>query len=206
MESALLVLRSPYNGNSDFLAPVPGYALEIISHLLPIVNVSVLLPGECDIKKYQDCLNSNLGSHIRIITLTELNRHRTEPRDTRLTDHRPFVDRSSQVYEYIFEFYYDIVIFDVFDASGFIPIRAKRTGLGLEKTRLVSWLRTCHEFVDSLVREPPDDFDPFMMKEQLYFAEKYCCENSELILYHTDTILKWAFDQDWNIDLSLIHI
>jgi glycosyltransferase involved in cell wall biosynthesis len=110
------------------------------------------------------------------------------------------VDQSAQVYEYISQCNYDIVIFDVFEATGFIPIRCKRTGLGLERTLLVSWLRTCHEFQRNQVLETPDNFDPFMMKEQLDFAEKYCCENSDLVLSHTDTIVKWALEQEWNID------
>lgn len=200
MDSALLVLRSLNQGSFNSLDPNFAYTHKILSHLLRIVNTSVLLTGESDVTKYQDSLNRDFGTHIQVISLLEINRRRTEQRDTRLIDYRPFVDRSDQVYEYIRQFHHDVVVFDVFDAPGFIPIRAKRTGLGLEKTLLVSWLRSCHEFVDYQVYETPQNFDPFLIKQQLYFAEKYCCENSDLVLSHTDTMLKWAFEQDWNID------
>jgi glycosyltransferase involved in cell wall biosynthesis len=204
MESALLVLGSPNRGNSGLLSPNPAYTREIISRLIRTVNVSILLPEENDVKKYQDSLNRDFGFIITVTSLAEVNRHKTEPRDTRMIDYRPFVDQSAQVFEYISQFNHDIVIFDVFGATGFIPIRSKRTGLGLEKTLLVSWFATGNEFLDHLVREPPADFDPFMIKEQRYFAEKYCCENSDVVVSHTDTILKWALERDWKIDRGKI--
>lgn len=200
MESALLVLRSPNHSESDFMCANIAFAREIISHLSRIVNLSLVLSGQSDEQQYSYFLNGEFEAKIRVVSPTELNKYRADPREARLIDYRPFVDWSFELFEYIRQYHYDLVIFDVFDAPGFIPIRAKRTGLGLQTTVLMSWLTNCHEFVNSQLSETPCNFDPLIIKDQLCFAEKYCCENSDLVLSHTDTILRWVSERQWKID------
>lgn len=204
MDSILLVFRSLNQGNSGFPDPNPACSYEIISQLLSSANITILLVGTNGSQQYQDSLDRYFEPHIDVVSLSEIDITSNKPTETRLPDYRPFVDRSSRVYAYIRQFHYDVVIFDVFDAPGFIPIRAKRTGLGLEKTLLVSWLRNCHEFLDCQGGQIPANFDPYMTREQLEFAERYCCENSDLVLSHTEAMLKWVLGRDWKIDTKKV--
>lgn len=200
MDKILLVLPPLNAWAADFTRPDLGYAHGLISFLVEISNLTVFVPSDVDIRKYDDYLKRDLGSHARAISLAEINRLGTQPRDTLLVDYKPFVDQSSQIYEYISQSDFDCVIFDVFEATGFIPIRSKRTGLGLGKTVLVSWLRTCHEFQRRQVLETSQYHNNFTADQELDFAERYCCQYCDLILTHTDTILKWVVEQEWNID------
>lgn len=200
MKKILLVLPVMDSRDTVLFEPDLGYAHGIVSYFAKTSDLTILLTSEVDVGKYEDYLSRDFGSSAKIISLTEINRLRSSPRDPRAIDYIPFVDRSIQLFEYINQLHCDCIIFDVFDASGFIPIRAKKTGLGLEKTLLVSWLRTCHGIQRHQVLEAPRYTSNLALAQELDFAERYCCENCDLILSHTDTILKWAFDQEWNLD------
>jgi glycosyltransferase involved in cell wall biosynthesis len=201
MDKILLVLPSLNLGTADIQEPDLGYAHGIISYLVQISSITVLLPWDVETRKYEDYLNRDFGAHVLVRSLTELDRIPNRPPDLRRLFSLPFLDRSIRIHEYILESDYDSVIFDVFEAPGFIPIRAKRTGLGLEKTALVSWLRSCHEFHRHQILETPQDI---WLENHLNFAERYCCENCDLVIPHTDTILQWCLDQKWNINLNRI--
>lgn len=205
MDKVLLVLPPLNAVSAHQYEPNLGYAHGIISHLVQISNLTVLLLGDADVRRYDDYLNRYFGSVVRAISLTEMKLRKPSSPETCLIDYRPFINLSLQTYEYISESYYDCVVFDVFDAPGFIPIRAKRTGLGLGKTLLVSWLRTCHDLQRRQVLHIPHHLKKFKLEKQLDFAERYCCENSDLVISHTDTILEWAFEQEWKLHRAKVR-
>jgi glycosyltransferase involved in cell wall biosynthesis len=204
MEKIMLVLPPVDVWAEDFFNPDFGYAHGFISLLNQISNLTVLIPIDVDVRKYYAYLKKNLGPNLRVISLADMDRNETCPRDARLLDYKPFVNQSLEIYEYIDRSFYDCVIFDVSGAAGFIPFRAKRTGLGLEKTLLVSWLRSCHEFQRRQVLETPVYPHNFSADLELDFAERYCCQHCDLIVTHTDTILKWVIERDWKFDRRTI--
>lgn len=200
MDNILLVLPPVNVWAADFSLPDFGYAQGLISILAKISNLTVLISSDIDVRKYDDYLKSELGFHAKIMSLVEIDHSRQRPRDLRLIEDKGFVDLSLRIYEYICHSDYDCVIFDVFEATGFIPIRAKRTGLGLEKALLVSWLRTCHEFDRNQLLDASRYPINFLSDLEIEFAERYSCQHCDLIIAHTDTILKWADRQDWDIN------
>lgn len=204
MDKILLVLPPLNVWAADFTQPDLGYAHGLVSFLVEVSNLTVLVPSDVNVGKYDDYLKRDLGPNTKVISLAETDRRGTQPRDARLIDYKPFVNQSSRIYEYISQSDYDCVIFDVFEATGFIPIRAKRTGLGLQKTLLVSWLRSCHEFQRCQILEAPQYPDNFTADLELDFAERYCCQSCDSILTQTDTILKWVVEQEWNFDLRKV--
>lgn len=204
MEKTMLVLSPADVWAEDFSKPDFGYAHGFISLLNQISNLTVLIPIDVDVRKYYAYLKRNLGPNLRVISLADMDRDETCPRDVRLLDYKPFVNQSLEIYEYIYRSFYDCVIFDVSGAAGFIPFRAKRTGLGLEKTLLVSWLRSCHEFQRRQVLETPVYPNNFSADLELDFAERYCCQHCDLIVTHTDTILKWVVERDWKFEHKTI--
>lgn len=196
----------PSRGPQDVLPSGPdlGYAHEIASYFAKTSDLTVIVTSEVDVEKYEDYFKRDLGQSAKIISLTKANRLRSRIRDLRVIDHIPFIDRSMQVFEYVTQSHFDCIIFDVFDAAGFVSIRAKKTGLGLDKTLLVSWLRICHGLERNHVLGAPQFKSNLVFTQELDFAEQYCCENCDMILAHTDTILKWVFDQRWNLNRKRI--
>ncbi len=163
-------------------------------------NLTILLIYNGDAKKYENFLCKRSGAILRVVALHEENRPGSKSQDLRLNDYRPFVNQSVRIYDYLVESHFDCVIFDTFDAPGFVPIRAKKTGLDFEKVLLISWLRTCHKFQEDQLFEIPLKLRQLGLDRELDFAERYCCEKSDLIIPHTNAIFKWALRQKWNID------
>ncbi len=201
MDKILLVLPSLNLGTTDLLERDLGYAHGIISYLVQISSLTVLLPWDLEAREFEDYLNRDFGSRVQVKSLTEINRLRNQLPDVRQLYSFPFLEQSRQLFEYIKVLDYSCVIFDVFDATGFISIRAKRTGLGLDKTLLVSWLRSCHEFHRHQVLETPQHLS---LDNHINFAERYCCENCDLVISHTGAILQWCLDHKWNINRSRV--
>ncbi|MCL5126068.1 MAG: glycosyltransferase [Deltaproteobacteria bacterium] len=201
MDEILLVLPSLNQRATNLHELDLGYAHGIISYLVQISRLTVLLPPDIDVREYKNYLNRYFGSHVGVKLITEKDTPRNQFSDARPLYSLPFLDRSTQLYEYLTGLDYGCVIFDVFDAAGFIPIRAKRMGLGLEKTLLVSWLRSCHEFHQRQVLETSRNL---WFENHINFAERYCCENCDLVICHTATILDWCLGQKWNINHSSV--
>ncbi len=200
MSNVLLVL-SAGNLHSDQLNDFQlGYAYGIISHLAKTSNLTVLLNSNVDVKRYEDFLCKRAGAILRLVTLPKRSRPGSKSQDLRLKDYRPFVNESVRIYDYLIESDFNVVIFDVFDAPGFVPIRAKKTGLDFENVLLASWLRTCHKFQRDQLFETPSSLLQLRILQQLDFAERYCCEKSDLIIRHTIAIFEWALKQKWGMD------
>ncbi len=206
MVNVLLVLPSVSPSEPGTEEIDLGFAYGIVTRLVQTFNLTVLLTRETDLTKYELSLDKNFGHRIKVLSQTEINDLRSKPQDKRLIDYRPFVARAMDVCEHLTQFKYDCAIFDVFDAAGFVSIRAKRTGLGLDNTRLISWLRTCHEFQRGQLLESQKTFDPFLLTEQVSFAERYCCENCDLVIPQTETILNWALHEQWRIDQDKVTL
>ena len=199
MKRALLAFDSSPAKPAHGLDPNFVRSRPIINQLLQIANVTVILMTRADLNTYRQSLAKNFDSPIEVLDLSEAPNNYSATQGLNLDDYRPFVTRSLKLYEYLIQHDYDFAVLDVLGASGFIPIRAKKTSLGLKKTVLISWMRSCHEFEDRQAVRSPDDFDPFMTKEHMYFAEKYCCENSDLVFAHSKGILEWAIFNEWDI-------
>jgi glycosyltransferase involved in cell wall biosynthesis len=204
MDNILLVLPPANTWSADFGRSDLGYAQGLVSLLAKTSSLTVLIPSDIDVTKFDDYLKSEFGYHAKVISLDAMNHLRTHPRDTRLIEDKRFVDLSLRIYEYICQSRYNSVIFDVFEATGFIPIRAKRTGLGLEKTLLATWLRTCHEFDRDQLLDTSQYSVNFLAELELEFAERYCCRYSDLVIAQTDTILRWVDKRDWDVDRSKV--
>jgi glycosyltransferase involved in cell wall biosynthesis len=200
MSNVLLVLPRGNLRSAQFKEPELGYAHGIISYLAKTFNLTILLIYNGDITKYEDFLCKRSGAMLRVVALHEERRPGSKSRDLRLNDYRPFVNQSVRIYDYLVESHFDCVIFDTFDAPGFVPIRAKKTGLDFEKVLLINWLRTCHKFQEDQLFEIPIKLRQLGLDRELEFAERYCCENSDLIIPHTNTIFEWALRQKWDID------
>ena len=91
-----------------------------------------------------------------------------------------------------------------FDAPGFVPIRAKRTGLGFENVLMISWLRTCHKFQRDQLLDTPLNLRQLGLDQELDFAERYCCEKSDLVISHTAAMLEWTLGEKWKIDVGKV--
>jgi glycosyltransferase involved in cell wall biosynthesis len=196
----LLVLPPANLGNAQLSESDLGYAHGIISCLAKISNLTILLTSDVDVKKYETILSNRSGSILRVVALPEANRSGSKSQDLRLNDYRPFVNRSVIIYDYLLQSDFDCAIFDIFDAPGFVPIRAKRTGIGFENVLLISWLRTCHKFQRDQLFDTPLKLRQLGLDQELDFVERYCCEKSDLVISHTGAILEWALREKWKID------
>jgi glycosyltransferase involved in cell wall biosynthesis len=179
-----------------------AYAYGIISHLAETSNLTILVNSNDDVKRLEDFLCKRLESAVRLVVLPDTDRPGAKVQDLRLKDFRPFVNESQKIYDYLVESNFDCVIFDVFDALGFVPMRAKKTGLHFENVVLASWLRTCHKFRRDQLFEIPSNLLELRICQHLDFAERYCCETSDVVIHHTEPILRWALQQEWNIDFD----
>lgn len=207
MKKTLLVFNSSTRRTLGSVNPYFLRTYSIISDILPVANVSVLFIGTSGLEEYRESLRKHFGREIEVIRLPETVGQTAATLGFDLKDYRTFVSESLRVYEFLALSDYDVVIFDLYGASGFLPIRAKRTGQGLVDTVLVSWIRDCHEFRISQALKTPEDFDPFMIRQHMYFAEKYCFENCDLVLAHTQSILDWVTENNWAVNNSnTIHL
>lgn len=201
MNKVLLVLSPQNEGSVDLHPTSLGYAYGIISYLVQISSLTILLPWDVDVTECEDYLKEDFNTDVVVKSQTEINKVLSQANNLRSLFSLAFLDKSSEIYYYLNVSDYRCVVFDVFDAPGFIPIRAKKTGLGLEQTLLVSWLRSCHEFYRLQVFETPQSL---WLDNHVNFAEIYCCENCDFVIPHTETILKWCLGQKWNINRNRV--
>ena len=203
MKKTLLVFNSSSRRTLGSVNPDFLRTYSIISDILPVANVSVLFIGTSGLEEYREALKKHFGREIEVIRLPETVGQTAATLGFDLKDYRTFVSESLRLYEFLLQMDYDVVIFDLYGASGFLPIRAKRTGQGLVDTVLVSWIRDCHEFRISQALKAPEDFDPFMISQHMYFSEKYSFENCDLVLAHTQSILDWVTtENNWAVNKS----
>ncbi len=177
---------------------VPAYATAMISRFFTNHDLEVLLVDDKNVAEHIPDFLAGSGRTIRT--------HRVAGREIEplaeetLLDDRRFIFNSQKVYKFLQEYHYDVVIMDVRNGYGFVPTRAKKMGLDLGDTVLVSWLRTCHEFERDLSLRTPDILDNYILDRQRDFAEQYGCENSDVVLVQAEAILEWSRKRNWAID------
>ena len=105
-----------------------AYAYSMIACLSGSADLTILTPREINPTETKDFLKKYFEAPVNVVSLSEIDTYSNRPLESRLEDHKPFVNESSRVLELINKVNYDCVVFDVFGAAGFIPVRSKRTG------------------------------------------------------------------------------
>ncbi len=202
MKTVILVLSCGKPENQRTSWEIPFYAHGLITRLIEVSKVEILLMDNNNESRHLHEIKSYSGTEIK------LNKPRNNilglPFDERFLDYRPFINDSMRVYEFLKENSYDVVIFDVHNAYGFVPIRSKKVGSDFQDAILMSWFRTCHEFERDQSLYSPGVWDDYMLDRQRDFVERYGCENSDLVLLQADALLEWSKERDWEIDPSAV--
>lgn len=202
MRSILLVPRLANNGSN--CRSGLAYAYSMIACLSGSADLTILTPREINPTETKAFLKKYFEAPVNVVSLSEIDAYSNRPLESRLEDHKPFVNESFRVLELINKVNYDCVVFDVFGAAGFIPTRSKRTGTALANTQLVSWLWNCHEFQRLQRLEPPKYPNCFTEDLEIDFAEQYCLRFCDFAISHSEAILEWVAKKGWFVDMGRI--
>ncbi len=187
-----------------FRRPNPDYAINLISRLASMSELTILMPPDADDVMFKKVLRDELANSVEILSWTAMLKGVQRPLEAVLEDHKPFVNLSAKILEHVMGIHYDLVVFDIMGAGGFACARAKRIGSGLQNTRLAGWLWNCHEFFRQQRMAPPNYPDCFTEDLEIDFAEKYCLEFSDLIIAETGRILRWVMEEGWEFDINKV--
>lgn len=103
---------------------------------------------------------------------------------------------SRKVAEYLRESAFDCVHFQEWKAHGFHSIRLKRMGLALQGTALYVTMHSPAKWIRGGMHTLPEHLAPDLEQD---FAERYCCENAEVVIAPSQHILNWAAREGWKI-------
>lgn len=104
--------------------------------------------------------------------------------------------RAARARSYLRSRHFDVVHFQDWQANGFESVRSKKMGLDFEHTVLVTTLhsptRWSMEGTTSWSSYPTGDC-------KLHYAERYVCENSDVLVSPTRHMFDWAQDKGWKL-------
>jgi len=106
------------------------------------------------------------------------------------------VNISCKVLRFLEDNDFDIVHFDDWQANGFIPIQAKRTGTALRSTVLTTTMHASSRWLrEGTFAWPGDIYDDAVLD----YCERYCCENADVVISPSEFMFKWALDKGWKL-------
>jgi glycosyltransferase involved in cell wall biosynthesis len=105
-----------------------------------------------------------------------------------------FMAQSHNVFEYLFEKSYDIIIFQDWGGHGYATACAKRTGL-IEGPTIVTWLHSPQVWLDFANQDRVGSIDHQYRCEM----ERAAVEMSDVILSPSQYMIDWLKDSGWNI-------
>jgi glycosyltransferase involved in cell wall biosynthesis len=131
---------------------------------------------------------------IRVITADSLPIN--DPWHAQAPYEEPFLKKSRRIAEYLSQENFDLVHFQDWKANGFHAIRLRRTGIALQNTRLLLTLHSPSRWIRQGMEHLSEDPIAGL---KLDFAERYCCENADLLIAPSQHMLDWADAEGWRI-------
>ncbi|MFH1112364.1 MAG: glycosyltransferase [Pseudomonadota bacterium] len=192
-----LVLPAPAGGNRTWDALGLGRLRNLIApirHRRP--SVTVVLLGEADGEALATSAQKQLDVNVVVKRLSDVTTEKFKIKGKRFLHNVPFLQRSYQIYQHLRVVQYDVAIFDDRDAPGFVSIRARRTGTALQRTPILTLFHSVHELQRFRLATFPED--P-LQEAQIDFAERYCVENSDVVLVDDWCVHEWAGRNGWEI-------
>lgn len=145
----------------------------------------------------KDWKDTFTGAGISVLTIQALENR--DPYARQAPDEPLFLQRSRRIAEYLDVSSFDLVHFQDWKANGFHTIRLKRSGLGLQNTRIAVTLHSPSLWLRQGMRE--ELLDP-VAELTLDYAECYCCEFADELIAPTQHMLDWADSEKWAIQAT----
>jgi glycosyltransferase involved in cell wall biosynthesis len=161
--------------------------------------VTVVLLGAADTEVLGKSLSNQLNMHVVVKNFSDVISGKLGIRGKRFLHDDQFFRLSYQLYQHLKAAQYDLAIFDDFGAPGFVSIRARKTGIALQRTPVLTLFHSCSElqrFRGALLPEDP------VQQAKVDYAERYCVENSDKVLVDDWCVFEWAIGNGWAIPME----
>jgi len=161
-----------------------------LCNLLREHELTVLFTSEPEANAAPDWQDLYRQMGIRVLTMSDL------PEGDEKTPEEWFFARSRRIGEYLQSEHFDLVHFQEWHANGFFAIRARRTGVALQSTRLVVTMHSPNAWSREGMQTWPEPVFEAMKQD---FAERYCCENADILLAPSTHMFDWAEARGWQL-------
>jgi glycosyltransferase involved in cell wall biosynthesis len=105
-----------------------------------------------------------------------------------------FIERSIRVHEWLSPRSFDQIHFQEWQANGYIPIQAKRTGQAYTNTFLTTTVHSCEEWIHEGNRRLPIGGVEYMLQRH---CEKYSAENADTTIFPSSYMKEWCEEKGW---------
>jgi glycosyltransferase involved in cell wall biosynthesis len=106
-----------------------------------------------------------------------------------------FIERSLRVHYWLSNQSFDQIHFQEWQANGFIPIQAKRTGQAYLNTILTTTVHSCEEWIhEGNLRLPTGGVEYIIQKH----CEKYSAEKADITIFPSRYMKDWSEGKGWN--------
>jgi glycosyltransferase involved in cell wall biosynthesis len=107
-----------------------------------------------------------------------------------------FLVSSARIMEDLKRHDFDCIHFQDWQACGFHTIRAKKTGIGFQKTQLTVTMHSSTEWINDGMQQW--SHDPLRETAQMW-AERYCCEHADLLISPSAYLIDWTQNRGWKL-------
>jgi len=112
-----------------------------------------------------------------------------------------FIERSLRVHEWLSNQSFEQIHFQEWQANGFIPVQAKKTGQGYFNTLLTTTVHSCEEWIhEGNLRLPSGGVEYIIQKH----CEKYSAEKSDITIFPSRYMKDWSEGKGWNCNNAKI--
>lgn len=110
-------------------------------------------------------------------------------------------ERSLKVHHWLRDRTYDQIHFQDYDANGFIPIQAKRSGLAYNKTLLTCTLHSSFEWMQA----GNAIFPQKAFEEMVHvYMEHYCAAHADMVISPSEYMLRWYADRGYPVNNGVV--
>ena len=107
-----------------------------------------------------------------------------------------FVVNSMIAYDFLKKRGFDVIHFQDWQATGFISIQAKRSGLAFAETLLTVTLNSPEQWIfEGLERW----YEHPIQQAQQSWCERYCCEHADMLISPAEFMFRWAQERHWKL-------
>ncbi|MGE5495721.1 MAG: glycosyltransferase family 2 protein [Burkholderiales bacterium] len=187
IKACFVIPEISHIGNNDVPLSIYNFANIFINNG---VDVTILYTSTCNdtLLEYWDYKFKEIGAKFEFLLANDINIH--------LSAADLFFRNSYAVYKKLENRSFDFIFFTDFYAAGFHTIQAKKTTSLFKNTTITIIMLGSSEYILEC-KEERSKIPVFDLR--LQYAERYCCENADIVVGLTEFIMKWADSRNWKL-------